>query len=138
MSDHAPKSTSQNKNKPLLVLIEDEYDTANLVKLIMEEKGYQVVHAADGQAAQDLIVLMPPPSLILLDIQLPHVDGVTVLRTIRATPEWSDVPVIMLTAVSDAQRIQEVFSLQVQDYVLKPFQRATLIRYVERHCPLPT
>lgn len=119
-------------NKPLLLLVEDEQDTASLVKLIMEEKGYQVLHAADGSEALDKIALMPPPSLVLLDIQLPHVDGVTILETIRATPDWQDVPVIMLTAVSDEQRIRQVCSLTVQDYVLKPFKRETLLRYVEQ------
>ncbi len=47
---------------------------------------------------------MPPPSLILLDIQLPDVDGITILETIRATPDWQNVPVIKLTAVSDEQQ----------------------------------
>jgi CheY-like chemotaxis protein len=75
---------------------------------------------------------MPPPSLILLDIQLPNVDGVTILETIRATPDWQDVPVIMLTAVSEEQRIRKVLSLTVQGYVLKPFKQETLVSCVEQ------
>lgn len=123
-------------NKPLLLLVEDEQDTASLVKLIMEGKGYEVLHAADGSEALDKIALMPPPSLVLLDIQLPDVDGVTILETIRATPDWQNVPVIMLTAVSDEQRIRKVLSLNVQGYVLKPFKRETLVSTVER-CRTP-
>ncbi len=123
-------------NKPLLLLVEDEQDTASLVKLIMEGKGYEVLHAADGSEALDKIALMPPPSLVLLDIQLPDVGGVTILETIRATPDWQNVPVIMLTAVSDEQRIRKVLSLNVQGYVLKPFKRETLVSTVER-CRTP-
>lgn len=123
-------------NKPPLLLVEDEPDTASLVKLIMEGKGYEVLHAANGSEALDKIALMPPPSLVLLDIQLPDVDGITILETIRATPDWQNVPVIMLTAVSDEQQIRKVLSLTVQGYVLKPFKRETLMSTVER-CRTP-
>ncbi len=119
-------------NKPSLLLVEDEPDTASLVKLIMEGKGYEVLHAATGSEALDKIALMPPPSLVLLDIQLPDVDGITILETIRATPDWQNVPVIMLTAVSDEQQIRKVLSLTVQGYVLKPFRRETLLRSVDQ------
>jgi CheY-like chemotaxis protein len=119
-------------NKPLVLLVEDEQDTAGLVKLIMEGKGYQVLHAAEGSEALEKIALMPPPSLILLDIQLPGVDGVTLLEMIRATPDWQNVPVIMLTAISEEQRIHKVLSLNVQGYVLKPFKQETLVSCIEQ------
>ena len=125
-------STQPSEAQPSLLLVEDEQDTADLVTLIMKERGYQVSHAADGSAALEKIALMPPPSLVMLDIQLPHVDGIAVLETIRATPDWQDVPVVMLTAVADADRIRKVRALAVQDYVLKPFKQETLLRYVEQ------
>jgi len=124
-------------NKPPLLLVEDEQDTASLVKLIMEGKGYEVLHAADGSEALEKIALMPPPSLVLLDIQLPDVDGVTILETIRATPDWENVPVIMLTAVADQDKIRKVRALTVQDYVLKPFRRETLLRSVDQSRKTP-
>ena len=126
-----------SRNKPPLLLVEDEPDTASLVKLIMEGKGYEVLHAATGSEALDKIALMPPPALVLLDIQLPDVDGITILETIRATPDWQNVPVIMLTAVSDEQRIRKVLSLTVQGYVLKPFRRETLLRSVDQFHKTP-
>jgi CheY-like chemotaxis protein len=69
---------------------------------------------------------------VLLDIQLPHVDGITILETIRATPDWQDVPVVMLTAVSDPDQVRKLAALKIQDYVLKPFKRETLLRYLDR------
>lgn len=116
----------------LLLLVEDEQDTADLVTMIMTEQGFQVVHAADGQTALDKIALMPPPSLVLLDIQLPHVDGVMILETIRVTPDWEAVTVVMLTGTADPKRIRKVSSLNIQDHVLKSFKRETLLRYVDR------
>lgn len=118
-------------HRPILV-VEDEPDTAELVKLILQEKGYQVVHAADGQDALNKIAMMPLPSLVLLDIQLPLVDGITILETIRATPEWQHVPVVLLTAVVDPLCIRQAASIKVQDYILKPFKRDALLRCVER------
>jgi CheY-like chemotaxis protein len=118
-------------NQPILV-VEDEPDTAELVKLILQEKGYQVVHAADGHDALNKISSMPPPSLVLLDIQLPHVDGITILETIRATPTWQDVPVVLLTAVVDPLCIRQAVSIRVQDYLLKPFKRDSLLKCIAR------
>lgn len=124
-------------HEPLLLLVEDEQDTADLVTLIMKERGYQVLHAADGSVALEKVALMPPPSLIMLDIQLPDVDGITILETIRATPDWENVPVIMLTAVADQDKISKVRTLAVQDYVLKPFRRETLLRSVDQSRTTP-
>ena len=118
-------------NQPILV-VEDEPDTADLVKLILQENGYEVVHAADGEDALNKIASMPPPSLVLLDIQLPHVDGVTILETIRAASDWQDVPVVLLTAVVDPSCIRRAVSIKVQDYILKPFKRDSLLRCIER------
>lgn len=129
MHDQSPN------HKPTLLHVEDEKDTANLVRLIMEAKGYQVVHAADGREAQHLIGSMPPPTLVLLDIQLPYVNGVKVLDTIRTTPGWNDVPVVMLTAVADEQNVREAFSLNVTDYVVKPFKPEALVAYLEQFDP---
>jgi DNA-binding response OmpR family regulator len=124
---------SISHDKPTLFLVEDEEDTANLVKLIMEEQGYQVVRDADGREAQEMIVLMPPPSLTLLDIQLPHVDGVNVLRTIRATPDWQNASVVMLTADANEQDVHLALALGAKDYILKPFKRDMLGARLQRY-----
>ena len=128
------QSSGQNS---LLLLVEDEQDTADLVTLIMKERGYPVSHASDGSAALEKIALMPPPSLVLLDIQLPNVDGITILETIRATPNWENVPVIMLTGVASQDAFRKVRALLVQDYVLKPFKRETLLRSVNQSRKTP-
>ncbi|HRI37567.1 MAG TPA: response regulator [Nitrospira sp.] len=124
-------------NQPILFLIEDEPDTAALVTLILQKEGYPVVHAADGHEALNKIGSMQLPSLVLLDIQLPHVDGLTILETIRATPDWQKVPVVLLTAVVDPLRIRHAVSIKVQDYMLKPFRRDSLLRCIERALTCP-
>lgn len=106
-------------DKSPVLLVEDEQDTAGLVKLIMEGNGYQVLHTADGSEALDTIASTPPPSVILLDIQLPNVDGVATLETIRGTPDRQNLPVILSTAVSDEHRIRKVLFLNVQKLCAK-------------------
>ena len=117
--------------QPILLLVEDEPDTADLVKMIMMDEGYLVVHVADGQEALDKIAMMPIPTVAVLDIQLPHVDGITILKTIRSIYEWQTVPVVMLTAVADAEYVRTVSALNVQGYLLKPFKRESLVRKIE-------
>ena len=123
--------------KPTLLLVEDEQDTARLITLIMGKEGYRVVHAADGREALRVIGSMPPPTLVLLDIHLPHVNGIQVLDTIRTKPDWDNIPVVMLTAVADEPHVREAFSLSVKDYVVKPFKPEALVSYLKQLCNPP-
>lgn len=70
---------------------------------------------------------------MLLDIQLPHVDGVSILCTIRSTPGWKDVPVVMLTADANEQDVRRALVLGAKDYILKPFKRDTLVARLRRY-----
>jgi len=132
MNDQRQRKNSVSNTKPLLLLVEDEEDTAILVKLIMESEGYDVVHAEDGQMALTLIDTLEPPSLVLLDVQLPHADGVTLLEAMRARPDWRSVPVVMLTADGDQRVVLSALALGAKDYILKPFVPDTLISRLRR------
>ncbi|MGC4098012.1 MAG: response regulator [Nitrospira sp.] len=125
---------SDENRTPILLMVEDEEDTADLIKLIMKEEGFLVVHAADGRQALEQIDNMPPPDIILLDIQIPHVSGLSVLSMIRSKPEWNAVPVVMLTADSAHADVRKAMELRVQDYILKPFKREVLVSRLHRLC----
>jgi DNA-binding response OmpR family regulator len=118
---------SDQSGKPILFMVEDDEDTTNLIKLIMEQEGFLVVHAADGRQALERIDNMPPPDVILMDIQIPHVSGLSVLGTIKTKPEWNPIPVVMLTADSAQTDVRRAMELGVQDYILKPFKRDVLV-----------
>ncbi len=120
-------------DKPTLLLVEDEDDTADLVTLIMEGEGYQVLRAADGREAIKMIESLPPPALVLLDMLLPFADGVKILDYLKCKrPAWKKVPVVMLTADSNARDVRESLELGAKDYILKPFKRAALIDRLRR------
>jgi len=109
-----------------IVIVEDEIDIASVVQDYLRHAGYETEHFADGQSALDSIVASPP-DLTLLDIMLPRLDGIEVLRRAR---EHTAHPIIMLTA-----RIEEVdrllgLELGADDYVCKPFSPRELVARV--------
>ncbi len=106
-----------------IVIVEDEADIASVVQDYLRHAGYETAHFADGQSALESIVASPP-DLTLLDIMLPRLDGIEVLRRAR---EHTAHPIIMLTA-----RIEEVdrllgLELGADDYVCKPFSPRELV-----------
>ena len=97
----------------------------NLLQRILEEAGYDIITAANGQEALDKLP-HAKVNLVLLDIKMPGLDGFSVLEQIRKT---SNVPVIMLTAVKETTTVRDTLSLGADDYVRKPFnQRELLLR----------
>jgi len=125
-------STATQSDKPTLLMAEDEEDTASLIKFLLERAGYHVVHAPDGHQAQRLIDTMAPPSLVLLDIMLPHLSGLQLLPYIRKKTEWQRVPVIMLTADSSEHDIQQALAAGANDYMVKPFNPRELTARLSR------
>ncbi len=109
-----------------IVIVEDEIDIASVVQDYLHHAGYETAHFTDGRSALDAI-LAAPPDLTLLDIMLPRLDGIEVLRRAR---EHTAHPIIMLTA-----RIEEVdrllgLELGADDYVCKPFSPRELVARV--------
>ena len=109
-----------------IVVVEDELDIASVVQDYLRHAGYETEHFADGQSALEHLIASPP-DLTLLDIMLPRLDGIEVLRRAR---EHTSHPIIMLTA-----RIEEVdrllgLELGADDYVCKPFSPRELVARV--------
>ncbi len=115
---------------PTILMIEDHDDTACLVRFILERHGYTVRHAPDGRNAKRLTETSEPPELVLLDISLPSLSSLEVLRAIRSTPEWQWVPIIMLTANGRPESIAEATSLGATEYLKKPFSPEHLLRTI--------
>jgi DNA-binding response OmpR family regulator len=113
--------------KVRILVVDDDPKTVASVRLYLEHAGYEVVAAADGRQALALAQESPPPSLIVLDLMLPEVDGLSVCRTLRAR---SDVPIVMLTARSTEEARLEGLDLGADDYVVKPFSPRELVARV--------
>jgi DNA-binding response OmpR family regulator len=109
-----------------ILLVEDVLDLAHTIQRDLESEGYAVLHAVDGQQALELFAAQTP-DLIILDWMLPRMDGLEVLRQIRA---GSPVPVLMLTARTD--EFDRVLGLELgaDDYLTKPFSMRELVARV--------
>lgn len=125
-------TTAPRAEKLTLFLAEDEEGTATLLKFLLARGGYTVVHAADGQQAQTMIDQMPPPSLVLLDIMLPYLNGLQLLAHIRQKADWQHVPIIMLTADSNERDIEQALAAGANDYIVKPFNPRELTARLQR------
>ena len=110
-----------------ILVVEDDAQVAGVIRLYLEDAGYRVEIAADGQEALACARAEPPPALVVLDVMLPRVDGFEVCRRLRA---GSDVPIIVVTArVSEEDRL-EGLELGADDYVAKPFSPRELVARV--------
>jgi DNA-binding response OmpR family regulator len=112
-----------------ILVVDDEASVVEVVGLYLRKEGFQVRSASNGRQALDSI-RDQQPALVILDVMLPEVDGIEIMRRLRDNRQ-SDVPVIMLTA--RGQEIDRIYGLELgaDDYVTKPFSPAELIARVK-------
>lgn len=106
-----------------VLVVDDDLQLASLIAFALRREGYQVLHAADGESALALWET-EQPDLILLDINLPRLNGYEVLRRIRAV---SATPVIMLTVRGEEEDMVRGLDLGADDYIAKPFSPKNLL-----------
>ncbi|MGH2376625.1 MAG: response regulator [bacterium] len=110
-----------------ILVVEDDAKMVNLLRLYLEREGYTVVATYDGRSALEAAE-RTRPSLVILDLMLPHVDGIEVCKQLRAS---SEVPILMLTArVDEVDRLLGL-SLGADDYVPKPFSPREVVARVK-------
>jgi DNA-binding response OmpR family regulator len=116
-----------------ILVVDDEADMVDLVQLILESAGYQVTTATSGEEALKKIA-HDSFDLLMLDVNMPDMDGWQLIQKVRAQPETAQLPIIMVTAKSHSMdRIMGLSILHVNDYITKPFGRQELVRCVEKH-----
>ncbi len=125
MSDPVPKPT-------IALIIDDEVQIRRLLRLTLEANGYKVFEAVDGQSGL-LEAGQRRPEVVLLDLGLPDMDGLTVLKRLR---EWSRVPVVVLSVRDQEEDKIAALDHGADDYVTKPFSTGELLarlRVAQRH-----
>ncbi|MFL7811123.1 MAG: response regulator [Anaerolineae bacterium] len=114
-------------NEATILVVDDEPSIREVVSLYLRRAGYEVVVAADGQAALEALEAHPP-DLVVLDLMLPKVDGIEITRQLRA---GGDTPIIMLTARRDETDRILGLEMGADDYVVKPFSPRELVSRVK-------
>ena len=116
---------------PLLLIADDEEDILELLGFMLERAGYEIVRARDGEEALRL-ALERLPSLVLLDVMMPGLDGYEVARRLRGDERTSAMPIILLTARAQASDIARGLAAGADDHITKPFDGRDLTERVER------
>lgn len=109
-----------------ILVIDDDLAINELIKVNLELAGYRVIQAFDGVKGFAL-VKQEFPCLVVLDVMMPDVDGFTVAQRIRKNPETAEVPILMLTALSQINDKVKGFDIGVDDYLVKPFEMEELL-----------
>jgi two-component system cell cycle response regulator len=118
----------EHKKKKRILVVDDHEDNIELLRARLEARGYEVEGASDGQAALDA-VMRTCPDLILLDVMMPKMDGIEVVRRLKAKSEAKElpfIPVIMQTALDSTENKVEGLDAGADDYITKPINFAEL------------
>ncbi len=113
-----------------ILIVDDDLDTLRLVGLLLQRKGYEITAADNGVQAIEK-AKHEIPDLILLDVMMPEMDGIEVLKRLRANSETSDIPIIMFTAKSQVDDKVTGFEAGADDYLTKPTHPAELTARVK-------
>jgi CheY-like chemotaxis protein len=113
-----------------VLVIDDDAQTRTLVTALLEPAGY-AVRSADGAVAGLGLADAELPDLVVLDVQMPGMDGYEVCRRLRAGPRTQRIPIIMLTASDDPGLNRQVYAAGAQACVPKPFRREGLVATIE-------
>ena len=114
-----------------ILIAEDSADSREMMQLLLEQRGYRVVVADDGKHALE-VALSSRPDLVLLDLDLPKLDGLSVTRNLRLDPEFKDVPIVILSGHDPSRFRQDALDAGCDDYLLKPIDFDSLHELLDR------
>ncbi len=117
-------------SRPRIVIIEDEPDIVEVISYNLKREGYQVSSAARGDDGINL-VRNKAPNLVILDLMLPGVDGLSVCQQLKADPLTKDIPIIIVSAKEEESDVVIGLGLGADDYVAKPFSPRELLARVK-------
>lgn len=120
-------------NRPLEILtVDDSVSVRRVLARLVEGAGWKATPAKDGLEALEILQRGWTPDAILLDVEMPRMDGYELLSALRAMPQFQNVPVVMLTSRSGEKHRKKAFQLGATDYLVKPYQDDTLLAVVRR------
>ena len=117
-----------NKMKKRILIIDDDHSIRDAIQHLLEAEGYTIFLADHGKDGLELLRNMEPPCAILLDIQMPIMDGYEFLREKSADPAIANIPVVVLSATADAKDLNGA-----ADFIRKPFSIPQLLGTVEKY-----
>jgi len=117
-------------SKAKILIIEDEVEIANMLARILVKHGYETAIAHDGIEGLGKVKSFGP-ALVLLDVNMPRLDGLQLLELLKASPETSHIPVVMCTARARIDDVEEAFGIGADGYIAKPFAIERLVSKIK-------
>ena len=117
---------------PRILLVEDSEPVREAYSILLEDSGYRVATAQDGAEALTSAAATVP-DLVLVDLGLPGMDGLQVIRELRAAPATARIPILALTGRDESQTRQACADAGASDYLLKPIPTQQLLRAIAEH-----
>ena len=114
----------------VILTVDDSASVRQMVKFTLVDAGYTVIEAVDGQDA--LTKLTRPVNLVITDLNMPNLDGIGLIRRLRANPACKGIPIVMLTTESQDARKQEGKAAGATGWIVKPFATQQLLAVVKR------
>jgi CheY-like chemotaxis protein len=118
-----------------ILIVDDNPTNLEVLSATLTEAGFQVAVAIDGESAIEQVIYHPP-TLILLDVMMPGIDGFETCHRLKNNPTTNEIPIIFMTALSDTDSKMKAFTLGAVDYISKPFQREEVLARVRVHLQL--
>ena len=119
----------------LILVVEDQEDNRRILRDLLTNSGYEVIEAVNGLEGVSFAVTFRP-DLILMDIQLPGIDGYEATRQIKANPELKEIPLIVVTSYALSGDDLKAFEAGCDAYVAKPFSPRILLAKIREYLPL--
>jgi two-component system chemotaxis response regulator CheY len=114
----------------VILTVDDSASVRQMVNFTLSDAGYTVVEAVDGKDA--LAKLASPVNLVITDLNMPNLDGIGLIRKVRANPACKGIPIIMLTTESQESRKQEGKAAGATGWIVKPFTKQQMLAVVKR------
>jgi len=121
---------AEQKKKRILV-VEDETDVQDMIRLMLERVGYEAIPALNVPAAVEILRAQPLPDVMLLDLMLPGISGLELLKQMREKSYFDNVPVIIVSAMADPDKIREGLDMGADRYITKPGIAHNLLKTIQ-------
>jgi two-component system chemotaxis response regulator CheY len=114
-----------------IMVVDDCRTTRKLITLYLKSRGFNVVCAENGLDALERLAT-EDVNIILSDINMPYMDGIEFLKTLRADPKWSDIPVFMVTTEADSEEKEKAYSAGASEYLVKPVTAEDVVKVIRK------
>jgi two-component system chemotaxis response regulator CheY len=113
------------------LVIDDSRAVRRIIGRIMNELGYEVIEAGDGLEGLAMLEEHGVPDIVLVDWNMPEMNGLEFIKAARAIPAYYDMPIMMVTTETEMEKMAQAFVAGVNEYVMKPFDKGILLEKLQ-------